>query len=458
MLAPRRGRLSAGDAAAGLGRAGPRGLVAGDRGGARGAARRAGTPARDRALGPDARARRARRPRPRAAPRDPLERPAHRRRVPRDRGDRRARAADRADRQPRPAGVHRAQAAVAAPPRARGLARDGAGDAAQGLRPAAAVRRARHRRLGRLGDAAARRRRAALERRCSTRSSSTPRILPAVLESPAVSGTARIGGTDVPVAAGAGDQAAGALGVGVARPGALSVVLGTSGVVFAAGDTLRGRPAGPGARLLPRPARQLARDGRDAVGRGLAGAGRATCWPRDRLRRSAGRRRGLAAGRRGADVPSLPGRRAHPARRPRRARRVRRARPAPRPRRAGASRAGGRGLRAARLAGPDPRARDRGSPAGRVSGGGARSELWLRIVASVLELPLERVAVEEGAAFGAAILAGVAGGVFDDVDAGRRRDRAPGERRSSRWPSGSRPTAPGTSAYRALYPALRAVG
>src|SRR5262249_28656554 len=34
--------------------------------------------------------------------------------------------------------------------------------------------------------------------------------------------------------AGAGDQAAGALGVGVVGPGTLSVVLGTSGVVFAA--------------------------------------------------------------------------------------------------------------------------------------------------------------------------------------------------------------------------------
>jgi xylulokinase len=51
---------------------------------------------------------------------------------------------------------------------------------------------------------------------------------------------------------------------------------------------------------------------------------------------------------------------------------------------------------------------------GRVSGGGARSELWLRIVASVLELPLERLAVEEGAAYGAALLGGVAGGVWAD--------------------------------------------
>ena len=57
--------------------------------------------------------------------------------------------------------------------------------------------------------------------------------LPRVLESPQVSGHTSAG---VPVAAGAGDQQAGALGVGVVRPGPLSVVLGTSGVVFAALD------------------------------------------------------------------------------------------------------------------------------------------------------------------------------------------------------------------------------
>ena len=50
-----------------------------------------------------------------------------------------------------------------------------------------------------------------------------------------------------------------------------------------------------------------------------------------------------------------------------------------------------------------------------MSGGGARSDLWLRIVASVLEVPLERLAVEEGAAYGAALLGGVAGGVWGDV-------------------------------------------
>jgi xylulokinase len=52
----------------------------------------------------------------------------------------------------------------------------------------------------------------------------------------------------------------------------------------------------------------------------------------------------------------------------------------------------------------------------RVSGGGSRSKLWLRIVASVLGLSLELTAVEEGAAYGAALLGGIAGGVFSSAD------------------------------------------
>jgi len=52
---------------------------------------------------------------------------------------------------------------------------------------------------------------------------------------------------------------------------------------------------------------------------------------------------------------------------------------------------------------------------GRVCGGGARSELWLQIVASALRLPLERMESEEGSAFGAALLAGVRAGVFADA-------------------------------------------
>src|SRR6266513_121821 len=70
-----------------------------------------------------------------------------------------------------------------------------------------------------------------------------PAWLPRTLESPEISGATAAG---IPVAAGAGDQAAAALGVGVDRPGPVSVVLGTSGVVFAA---LPGFAADPQARV-----------------------------------------------------------------------------------------------------------------------------------------------------------------------------------------------------------------
>ena len=69
------------------------------------------------------------------------------------------------------------------------------------------------------------------------------RWLPTALESPERSGETAAG---IPVAAGAGDQAAGAVGVGVTRPGALSVALGTSGVVF---TSLPGYGADPEGRL-----------------------------------------------------------------------------------------------------------------------------------------------------------------------------------------------------------------
>jgi xylulokinase len=51
----------------------------------------------------------------------------------------------------------------------------------------------------------------------------------------------------------------------------------------------------------------------------------------------------------------------------------------------------------------------------RASGGGTRSELWRQILADVLEADLETVATEEGAAFGAGILASVGAGHFDDA-------------------------------------------
>ena len=92
--------------------------------------------------------------------------------------------------------------------------------------------------------------------------------------------------------------------------------------------------------------------------------------------------------------------------------------------------------------------------AGRVSGGGSRSSLWVRIVASVLDLPLERTGAEEGSAFGAALLAGVRDGVFANVeDAVSRCVRV--SARVEPEEAWVLCTSRDTSAYRELYPALR---
>ena len=73
-----------------------------------------------------------------------------------------------------------------------------------------------------------------------------PALLPALFESPDIcarispEGAAATGlKSGTPVVAGAGDQAAGAIGMGIVAAGAVSATIGTSGVVFAATD----RPA-----------------------------------------------------------------------------------------------------------------------------------------------------------------------------------------------------------------------
>src|SRR5205807_9682803 len=75
--------------------------------------------------------------------------------------------------------------------------------------------------------------------------------LPALYESPDVCGKISAAGADAcglavgtPVVAGAGDQAAGAIGMGIVSPGAVSATIGTSGVVFAATDRPALEPAG----------------------------------------------------------------------------------------------------------------------------------------------------------------------------------------------------------------------
>ena len=51
----------------------------------------------------------------------------------------------------------------------------------------------------------------------------------------------------------------------------------------------------------------------------------------------------------------------------------------------------------------------------RATGGGARHRLWLQLQADAYGLPVRRPVAEQGPAYGAALLAGVAGGVYADV-------------------------------------------
>jgi xylulokinase len=277
-----------------------------------------------------------------------------------------------------------------------------------------------------------------------------PEWLPPVLESPAVSGHTRDG---VPVAAGAGDQAAGAVGVGADRPGPLSLVLGTSGVVFAA---LPGYAADPEGRVhafchaVP--------DAWHAMGVMLA-AGGSLRWFRDVLAPGESFETLTAVAEQwppGAEglgfLPYLAGERTP------------HADPNARGAFAGLSLRHDRGalvravlegvafglrdsLELLRELGVEP-------TVARASGGGVRSALWLRIVASVLGVPLERAEVEEGAAYGAALLGGAAAGVFADVHEAvsacvRVRDRIEPE------PAWADAYAHGYERFRALYPALR---
>jgi len=252
----------------------------------------------------------------------------------------------------------------------------------------------------------------------------------------------------------AGDQAAGALGVGIAAPGPLSVVLGTSGVVFAASTEYRPEPearlhtfchAVPGTwhamGVMLSAAGSLAWL-RDAVG----GA------PYDELVAEA------AAWEPGAEgvlfQPYLAGERTP------------HADPDARAAFTGLSLRHDRGaLARAVLEGVAYGLRDSlellravgvEATAGRVSGGGARGELWVKIVASVLGLPLERTQADEGAAFGAALLGGVAAGIFADADEAVAACVRVGDRvePDAAWQAAY---ADGYARYRELYPALRAL-
>jgi xylulokinase len=276
-----------------------------------------------------------------------------------------------------------------------------------------------------------------------------PEWLPGALESPEVSGRTTTG---TPVAAGAGDQAAGALGVGVAGPGPLSVVLGTSGVVFAA------LPA-----YAPEPEARLhvfchAVPGTwHAMGVMLSAAG-SLRWFRDTFAPGVAYEELLAGAEDvepGADgvlfLPYLSGERTP------------HADPHARAAFTGLGLEHGRpALTRAVLEGVAYGLRDSlellrqlgvRAESGRVSGGGARSRLWLQIVASTLGIPLELTAAGEGAAFGAALLGAVAAGAFSDVNEAVDECVRPRERfePDAGW---VRKYEAGYPRFRALYPSL----
>ncbi len=254
--------------------------------------------------------------------------------------------------------------------------------------------------------------------------------------------------------AGAGDQAAGALGVGIDSPGPLSVVLGTSGVVFAALDEYRPEPA---ARLhtfchaVPGTWHAMgvmlsAAGSLQWLRQALGGApyetllSEAAAWP---------------AGTEGLLFqPYLQGERTP------------HADPDARGAFVGLQQRHDRGaLVRAVLEGVAYGLRDSlellrevgvRAEVGRASGGGARSELWLSIVASVLGIPLERTEAEEGAAYGAALLGAVREGVFADAHEAvaatvRIRNRVEPDS------GGHAVYEDGYARYRHLYPSVRDV-
>lgn len=260
--------------------------------------------------------------------------------------------------------------------------------------------------------------------------------LPPVQESPEISGrvtreaakkTGLKEGT--PVVSGAGDQAASAFGCGIIREGLISVTLGTSGVVFASLDKFRREERG---RLH---AFCHAVRGKWHLMGVILSAGGSLRWFRDVL----GREEIREAAEKGIDPYTLL------------------------TEKASSIPPGSEGvlflpyLAGERTPHQDPFARGvffgislktqkghltrcilEGISYGlkdslelmrnlgvkieevRLVGGGARSSLWRRILAGVFQLPLYTLEVEEGSSYGAALLAGVGGGVFSDEEEASR--------------------------------------
>ncbi len=290
-------------------------------------------------------------------------------------------------------------------------------------------------------------------------------LLPQLYESQEICGRVSANGAaatglrpGTPVVAGAGDQAAGATGMGIVAPGAVSATIGTSGVVFASTD----RPA-----LDPKGRMHTfchAVPGRWHVMGVTQAAGLSLRWLRDLL--STGSHKGsydeltaeAEAAPSGCDgllwTPYLMGERT--------------------PHLDGQARAALVGLTASHTRGHVTRAvlegvafslRDSFSIFAemnvpvrniRLGGGGARSSLWQQIQADVYGRSVEILEAEEGAAYGAAILAGVGAGLWPSVDqacqsavrvAKRVDPRSEGVNQMNRC----------YATYRRVYPATKAI-
>lgn len=255
-----------------------------------------------------------------------------------------------------------------------------------------------------------------------------------------------------PIIAGGGDQAAGAIGCGIVKPGRMSCTLGTSGVLFAHAERFEAEPEG---RLHAFCAAVPNKWHYMGVQLSCAGSYQ---WYHDNL---GGDRSFGELDRTASEVP-----------------------------------AGSEGLlflpylSGERTPHPDPDARgafigltlrhrqphltrsvlegvtyglrdalelmrDLGFSAGEVvvSGGGAKSQLWRSIIADVFQSPLVSVNATDGAALGAAILAMVGTGRYASVEAACDAIIRPTERVE---PSGAGAVYEAYYArYRELYPALR---
>ena len=293
-------------------------------------------------------------------------------------------------------------------------------------------------------------------------------LLPALYESAQVCGKVSASGAEAtglaagtPVVAGAGDQAAGATGMGIVTPGAVCATIGTSGVVFAATD----RPA-----LDPRGRLHTfchAIPGRWHMMGVTQSAGLSLRWFRDQFA-SKSPQAGCDSYEQltaeaakvpaGADgllwAPYLMGERT----------------PHLDPNARGAL----VGLTASHTRAHVVRAILEGVAFSlkdtfsifdemnvpvksiRLGGGGARSPLWRQIQADVYGHEVEIVEAEEGAAYGAAILAGVGARIWPTVDAAcdsvvRVVDRVRPN------PANAATMNASYAAYRRIYPAMKSI-